>query len=82
MESISAENQNLRSQLATVITQAAYSYYYNSYIGYSVGTSSGGWQQAMHYYPQGMRATADSPVALMQPLSKLENTPVTNDWRT
>ncbi|GMN63387.1 hypothetical protein TIFTF001_032464 [Ficus carica] len=43
MESISVENHTLRSQLAIMTTQAAYSYYYNTYAGYSAGTSTGGW---------------------------------------
>ena len=42
MESIHAENQTLRSQLTTLTTLAAYSYYYNPYAGYSMGMSAGG----------------------------------------
>ncbi|GMN47313.1 hypothetical protein TIFTF001_016489 [Ficus carica] len=82
MESISAENQVLKQQLAAVLTQAAYSYYYNPYVGYSAGASTGGWQQATPYYPQGMRTTANSPLAPMQPLSILGNTQVTTERRT
>ncbi|GMN74450.1 hypothetical protein TIFTF001_053157 [Ficus carica] len=69
MESISVENQVLKNQLMAINTQAAYSYYYNPYAGYSAGASVGGWQQATPYYPQGARNTAHSPVAPMQPLS-------------
>ncbi|GMN67289.1 hypothetical protein TIFTF001_036351 [Ficus carica] len=54
------ENQTLRSQLAAIMTQATYSYYYNPYAGYSLGASARGWQQATPYYTQGMRATAHS----------------------
>ncbi|GMN59252.1 hypothetical protein TIFTF001_028350 [Ficus carica] len=79
MESISVEDHTLRSQLATMITQAAYLYYYNPYAGYSVRISNRGWQQAMPYYPQGTRATTHSPVALMQPLSMPGNTPAANN---
>ena len=60
MESISAEK---RSQLATMTTQVVYSYYYNPYATYTARTSTGGWQQTMPYYPQGMQATAHSLVA-------------------
>ncbi|GMN62683.1 hypothetical protein TIFTF001_031758 [Ficus carica] len=69
MESISAKNQVLKNQLMAMNTQAAYSYYYNPYVGYSAGASTGGWQQATPYYPQGARNTAHSPVAPMLPLS-------------
>ncbi|GMN59019.1 hypothetical protein TIFTF001_028113 [Ficus carica] len=79
MESISAENQVLKNQLMAINTQAAYSYYYNPYVGYSVGASTGGWQQATPYYPQGARDNAHSPVALMQPLSTPGNTPMGNE---
>ncbi|GMN26877.1 hypothetical protein TIFTF001_040948 [Ficus carica] len=65
MESISAENQVLKNQLMAINTQAAYSYYYNSYVGYSTGACTGGWQQATPYYPQGARNTAHSPVVPM-----------------
>ncbi|GMN51348.1 hypothetical protein TIFTF001_020490 [Ficus carica] len=74
MESISAENQILNNQLATITSHAAYSYYYNPYAGYSAGASTGGRQQAMPYYPQGMRTTTHNPVAPMQPLSTPGNT--------
>ena len=43
MESISAENQVLKNQLMAINTHVAYSYYYNPYVGYSVGASTGGW---------------------------------------
>ncbi|GMN48557.1 hypothetical protein TIFTF001_017734 [Ficus carica] len=81
MESISVENQVLKNQLMAINTQAAYSYYYNPYVGYSAGASTGGWQQATPYYPQGMRNTAHSPVAPMQPLSTPGNTPMANERR-
>ncbi|GMN60132.1 hypothetical protein TIFTF001_029207 [Ficus carica] len=81
MESISAENQVLKNQLMAINTQAAYFYYYNSYVGYSAGTSAGGWQQATPYYPQGVRNIAHSPVAPMQPLSTPGNTPMGNERR-
>ncbi|GMN54165.1 hypothetical protein TIFTF001_023308 [Ficus carica] len=42
MESISAENHVLKNQLMTINTQATYSYYYNPYVGYSAGASTGG----------------------------------------
>ncbi|GMN28780.1 hypothetical protein TIFTF001_041222 [Ficus carica] len=62
-------------------TQAAYSYYYNPYVGYSAGASTWGWQQATPYYPQGARNTAHSPMALMQPLSTPGNTLMGNERR-
>ena len=42
MKRINAENQTLRNQLTTLITQAAYSYYYSPYVRYSARTSVGG----------------------------------------
>ncbi|GMN48607.1 hypothetical protein TIFTF001_017766 [Ficus carica] len=53
MESISAENQVLKNQLMAINSQAAYSYYYNPYVGYSAGTSAGGWQPATSQNPRG-----------------------------
>ena len=81
MESISVENQVLKNQLMAINTQAAYSYYYNPYVGYSAGANTEGWQQALPYYPQGVRNTAHSPVAPMQPLSTTGNTPMMNEKR-
>ncbi|GMN51476.1 hypothetical protein TIFTF001_020632 [Ficus carica] len=43
MESINAENQVLKNQLTVINMQAIYSYYYNPYVGYSAGESTGGW---------------------------------------
>ncbi|GMN62726.1 hypothetical protein TIFTF001_031807 [Ficus carica] len=80
MENISAENQVLKNQLMTINTQAAYSYYYNPYVGYSAGASTGGWQQATPYYPQGMRNAAHNPVTPMQPLNTPGN-PTTGNER-
>ncbi|GMN51017.1 hypothetical protein TIFTF001_020168 [Ficus carica] len=40
MESINAENQVLKNQLATINTQAAYSYYYNPYVGIQPSSSN------------------------------------------
>ncbi|GMN46395.1 hypothetical protein TIFTF001_015577 [Ficus carica] len=34
-------------------SQAAYSYYYNPYVGYSSGASAGGWQQATSHDQRG-----------------------------
>ncbi|GMN47595.1 hypothetical protein TIFTF001_016783 [Ficus carica] len=79
IESISAENQVFKNQSMAINTQAAYSYYYNPYIGDSAGASTGGWPQAMPYYPQGERNTAHSPVAPLQPLSTPGYTPMTNE---
>ncbi|GMN47446.1 hypothetical protein TIFTF001_016613 [Ficus carica] len=79
MESIIAENQVLKNQLMAINTQAAYSYYYNPYVGYSAGASTGGWQQATPYYPQGARNTTHSPVAPMQPLTTPGTTPMGNE---
>ncbi|GMN25152.1 hypothetical protein TIFTF001_051428 [Ficus carica] len=56
MESITAENQVFKNQLMAINSQAAYSYYYNPYVGYSSGTSAGGWQPATSYNPQGVSA--------------------------
>ncbi|GMN69985.1 hypothetical protein TIFTF001_039030 [Ficus carica] len=97
MENISAENQVIKNQLMAINSQTAYSYYYNPYVGYSAGTSAGGWQlatlqnprgtntggwqQATPYYPQGVRTTY-SPVAPMQPLFTPGDKPAANERRT
>ncbi|GMN56294.1 hypothetical protein TIFTF001_025422 [Ficus carica] len=80
MENINAENQVLKNQLMSINTQAAYSYYYNRYVGYSAGANAGGWHQATPYFPQGTRNAAYSPVAPMQPLSTPAN-PTSNERR-
>ncbi|GMN66983.1 hypothetical protein TIFTF001_036049 [Ficus carica] len=54
MENINAENQILKNQLMTINSQAAYSYYYNPYVGYSSGASAGSWQPATSHNPQGV----------------------------
>ena len=54
MESISVENQVLKHQLMAINIQAAYSYYYNPCVRYSVGANARGWQHATPYYPQGV----------------------------
>ncbi|GMN30547.1 hypothetical protein TIFTF001_046433 [Ficus carica] len=51
MESITAENQVLKNQLMAINSQAAYSYYYNPYVGYSSDSSAGGWQPATSHNP-------------------------------
>ncbi|GMN20627.1 hypothetical protein TIFTF001_039957 [Ficus carica] len=97
MEKISTENQVLKNQLMALNTQAAYSYYYNPYVGYSAGASAGGWQpatsqnprgvntggwqQATPYYPQGTRNVAHSPVAPMQSLNTPGNPTTSNERR-
>lgn len=81
MESISAENPILKNQLAAIMTQAVYSYYYNPYAGYSAGASTERWQQAKSYYPQGTGATTHSLVALMQILSTPGNTLIATNIR-
>ncbi|GMN59680.1 hypothetical protein TIFTF001_028769 [Ficus carica] len=53
MENITAENQILKNQLMAINSQAAYSYYYNPYVGYFSGASAGGWQQATSHDQQG-----------------------------
>ncbi|GMN65329.1 hypothetical protein TIFTF001_034407, partial [Ficus carica] len=53
MENITAENQILKSQLMALNSQAAYSYYYNPYVGYSSGASAGGWRPATSYEQRG-----------------------------
>ncbi|GMN28335.1 hypothetical protein TIFTF001_041154 [Ficus carica] len=53
MENITAENQILKSQLMALNSQAAYSYYYNPYVGYSSGASAGGWRAAASYEQRG-----------------------------
>ena len=54
MENISAENQILKNQLMTLNTQAAYSYYYNPYMGYSSGANAGGWHASTSQNPRGL----------------------------
>ncbi|GMN71759.1 hypothetical protein TIFTF001_055571, partial [Ficus carica] len=46
MENITTENQILKNQLMSINSQAAYSYYYNPYVGYSAAANAGGWNQA------------------------------------
>ncbi|GMN32806.1 hypothetical protein TIFTF001_041791 [Ficus carica] len=53
IENITAENQILKNQFMAINSQAAYSYYYNPYVGYSSGASAGGWQQATSHNQQG-----------------------------
>ncbi|GMN21400.1 hypothetical protein TIFTF001_043307 [Ficus carica] len=53
MENITAENQILKNQLMALNSQAAYSYYYNPYVGYSSGASAGGWRPASSYEQRG-----------------------------
>ncbi|GMN71895.1 hypothetical protein TIFTF001_055588, partial [Ficus carica] len=53
MENITAENQILKNQLMAIHSQAAYSYHYNPYVGYSSGASAGGWQQATSHDQRG-----------------------------
>ncbi|GMN35836.1 hypothetical protein TIFTF001_042294, partial [Ficus carica] len=53
METITAENQILKNQLMAINSQAAYSYYYNPYVGYSSGASAGGWLPAASYEQRG-----------------------------
>ncbi|GMN39581.1 hypothetical protein TIFTF001_008816 [Ficus carica] len=74
MENITAKNQILKNQLMSINSQAAYSYYYNPYAGYSAAVNAGGWNQATPQYPQGTRNATYSPVAPMQPLSTPRNT--------
>ncbi|GMN51816.1 hypothetical protein TIFTF001_020968 [Ficus carica] len=69
MESINAENQVLKNQLIAINSEATYSYYYNPYVGYSAGTSTGDWQLA-------------TPVASMQPIFTPGDTPAANERRT
>ncbi|GMN22374.1 hypothetical protein TIFTF001_040238 [Ficus carica] len=96
MEIITAENQVLKNQLMAINSQAAYSYYYNPYVGYSSGTSAGGWQPATSHNPQGASAAGwqhatpyqpqrsratYSPITPMQPLFASEDTPLINERR-
>ncbi|GMN33316.1 hypothetical protein TIFTF001_041883 [Ficus carica] len=53
MENITAENQILKNQLMAINSQAAYSYYYNPYVGYSSGASAGGWRPATSHEQRG-----------------------------
>ncbi|GMN21599.1 hypothetical protein TIFTF001_043352 [Ficus carica] len=53
IENITAENQILKNQLMALNSQAAYSYYYNPYVGYSSGASAGGWRPAALYEQRG-----------------------------
>ncbi|GMN70248.1 hypothetical protein TIFTF001_039295 [Ficus carica] len=53
METITAENQILKNQLMALNSQAAYSYYYNPYVGYSSHASAGGWRPAASYEQRG-----------------------------
>ncbi|GMN62714.1 hypothetical protein TIFTF001_031786 [Ficus carica] len=78
----------------SINSQATYSYYYNPYVGYSLGTSAGGWQPATSHNPQGAsvagwqhatpyqpqrsRATY-SPITPIQPLFASEDTLVVNE---
>ncbi|GMN22508.1 hypothetical protein TIFTF001_045665 [Ficus carica] len=94
MENITAENLILKNQLMAIHSQAAYSYYYNPYVGYSSGAndgtwrpatsynppgaSAGGWQHATPIHPQRSRATY-SPITLMQPLFASEDNPIANE---
>ncbi|GMN19954.1 hypothetical protein TIFTF001_047019 [Ficus carica] len=53
METITTESQILKNQLMALNSQAAYSYYYNPYVGYSSGASAGGWRPAASYEQRG-----------------------------
>ncbi|GMN49594.1 hypothetical protein TIFTF001_018758 [Ficus carica] len=53
MENITAGNQILKNQLMALNSQAAYSYYYNPYVGYSSGASAGGWRPVASYEQRG-----------------------------
>ncbi|GMN64828.1 hypothetical protein TIFTF001_033902 [Ficus carica] len=66
-ESITAENQVLKNQLMAINSQAAYSYYYNPYVGYSSGTSAGGWQPATSRDQQGASAGGWQPATSHNP---------------
>ncbi|GMN51026.1 hypothetical protein TIFTF001_020174 [Ficus carica] len=83
-----SENQILKSQLMALNSQAAYSYYYNPYVGYSSGASAGGWRPAASYEQRGANdgtwrpATSyksSGPINPMQPLFASEDTPVVDE---
>ncbi|GMN22471.1 hypothetical protein TIFTF001_043528 [Ficus carica] len=67
MENITAENQILKNQLMAINSQAAYSYYYNPYVGYSSGASAGGWQQATSHDQQGANVGTWRPATSYNP---------------
>ncbi|GMN64800.1 hypothetical protein TIFTF001_033857 [Ficus carica] len=67
MENITAENQILKNQLMAINSQAAYSYYYNQYVGYSSGASAGGWQQATSHDQQGANVGTWRPATSYNP---------------
>ncbi|GMN22568.1 hypothetical protein TIFTF001_043540 [Ficus carica] len=77
METITAENQILKNQLMAINSQAAYSYYYNPYVGHILQPATcerWGWQHATPYHQQRSRAPY-SPINPMQPLFASEDTP-------
>nr|GMN21026.1 hypothetical protein TIFTF001_043224 [Ficus carica] len=67
MENITAENQILKSQLMALNSQAAYSYYYNPYVGYSSGASAGGWRPAASYEHRGANDVTWRPATSYNP---------------
>ncbi|GMN71398.1 hypothetical protein TIFTF001_054088, partial [Ficus carica] len=67
MENITAENQILKSQLMALNSQAAYSYYYNPYVGYSSGASAGGWRAAASYEQRGANDGTWQPATSYNP---------------
>ncbi|GMN47398.1 hypothetical protein TIFTF001_016569 [Ficus carica] len=67
MENITVENHVLKNQLMAINSQAAYSYYYNPYVGYSSGASDGGWQPAMSHDQQGANARGWQPATSHNP---------------
>ncbi|GMN65633.1 hypothetical protein TIFTF001_034686 [Ficus carica] len=67
MENITAENQILKNQLMSINSQAAYSYYYNPYFGYSTAANNGGWNPSASQNPQGAN-TGGWPYTTLQNL--------------
>ncbi|GMN26380.1 hypothetical protein TIFTF001_044002 [Ficus carica] len=67
MENIIAENQILKNQLMALNSQAAYSYYYNPYVGYSSGASAGGWRPAASYEQRGANEGTWRPATSYNP---------------
>ncbi|GMN60219.1 hypothetical protein TIFTF001_029324 [Ficus carica] len=67
MENITAENQILKNQLMAIHSQAAYSYYYNPYVGYSSRASAGGWQQATSHEQRGANVGTWRPASSYNP---------------
>ncbi|GMN24072.1 hypothetical protein TIFTF001_040532, partial [Ficus carica] len=67
METVTAENQILKNQLMALNSQAAYSYYYNPYVGYSSGASVGSWRPAASYEQRGANDATWRPATSYNP---------------